>query len=167
MSAPIQAERGIMARVKRIRIESFLNPNMRHYHVTTHVSAERVHGGFLGGNRHEPFKQSSFARREQEFSEDTKSTIMRFYDIDGVSGVGLDTFSVEIDRSPAYEWEEIEDAIVAVIKEVADWAEDGVQVDYLFVDKLYSEPITLEVYEAERERHEEAERRADRMYSGY
>lgn len=156
-----------MAAVKRIRTEMFLNQDLRHYHVTTHISTEQFHGGFLGGNRHEPFRQMSFSGGRKELSEDVKSTIMRFYDIDGVNGVGLDIFKIEIERSPAYEWEEIEDAIIAVIKELALWTESDVEMDYLFLGKNYSEPITQEMYDAECERQEEAERRAERMYSGF
>lgn len=156
-----------MPKVKRIRVEIHPNQDIRDYHVTAQVSSEQIHGGFLGGSRLEPFKQISFGDDKKELTEDTKSTIMRFYDIDGINGVGLDTNKVRIDRSPAYEWDEIEDEIIAAIKETVGWTEDEVQVDYLFAGRHYAEPVPVDIIERELDRQRAESEKYDRMFGGF
>lgn len=157
-----------MAKVKRIRIEIVGNENLHLYHVTTQITSEEVYGGFLGGNRLDPFHTFRFSdEAPKEFTEDTKSTVNAFYDVDGINEVGIKPNEVRITRSPAYEWDEIEDEILDTIKKVAGWNDDDVQVDYLFAGRVYSEPIPREVYEREMDRREEEARRADRMFGGF
>lgn len=156
-----------MPKVKRIRVEIYTNQDVRDYHVTTQVSSEEVRGGLFGGSRLEPFKQMSFGEGTKELTEDTKSTVMRFYDIDGIDSVGLSTNKIRIDRSPAYEWEEIEDEIIAAIKVTAGWVEDEVQVDYLFAGRHYSEPVPTDFIERELDRRRAESEKYDRMFGGF
>lgn len=158
----LQAERRIMP--NRIRIEIFPKPHFRKYHVTTRVSAEKMHGGLLGGSRHEPFKQLSLLGEKTELGEDTKATIMRLYDIDGIDSVGLDTFQVELEIAPAYEWDEINDEIVDTIRQIAGWTDEEMTVDYLFTGRVYAEPVPREVYEREVDRQRAESARYDRMF---
>ena len=155
-----QVERGIM--VNRIRVEILPNPDYRKFHVNTVVSSQKIYGGILGGSRHDPFSQTR--SKEIEFSEDTKATVMRFYDIDGISCVGLDTYEVDIFRSPAYEWDEIHEQIIDIITEIVCWSDVEFTVDYLFVGRVYEDPVTREAYEAEMERQRAEERRAEQMF---
>lgn len=149
---------------KRIRVEVRPNIDIRDYHVTATVSAERVHSGLLGSNRHDPFRTLSFGDEAKECTEDTKLTILRFYDIDGVDSVGLATNRVRIERSPAYEWGEIEDDIIKAIKTTVGWQDDEVEVDWLFADMVSTEPVSREAQEAELIRHRAESERYDRMF---
>lgn len=151
---------------KRIRVEVLPNSDTRDFHVTTQISAEQLHGGVLGGSRHDPFYIFSVSEEKKVLSDDTKETVMRFYDIDGVQSVGLDSYSVKIERSPAYEWEDIEDDIIATIKVVADWSDEDVEVDYLFMGTRYADGVPRDVYEAEIAM-QRAEARRARMYGGF
>ena len=145
---------------KRIRIEMFPNPHFRKYHVTTRVSVEQVQGGMFGGSRHDPFGQSSLGETETEYGEDTKATVMRLYDIDGINSVGLDTFEVTLEIAPAFEWDELNTEIVDTVKEIAGWSDEEVMVDYLFAGSVSTEPVSHEEYQAEVDR----QRVADRMF---
>jgi hypothetical protein len=149
----------------RIRIEIYGNPNMREFHVNAQISCEKVQSGIMGSTRDDPFRVMGFSR-DKELAADTKATLMRFYDVDGVESTGLDIYCVRIERSPAFEWEEIESNIVEVIKELVNWADDEVVVEYLFLGKLYPDGVSREVYEAEMERQRLDELRYERMYGG-
>lgn len=154
--------------VKRIRIEVFGNESYRKFHVTAQVSAEKQRAGFLGGNRHDPFLNISFGEEKTELSEDTKATIMRFYDIDGVASVGLDTNEVGLTKASAYEWSDIEDDIVEAIKLLVGWQDDqDVTVDWLFYGRVRIEPITSEEFWAEIDRQRAEEERYSRMYDRF
>lgn len=124
---------------KRIRIETFPNPYFRKYHVTTRVSAEQVQGGMLGGSRHDPFRQCSLGETKIEYSEDTKATVMRLYDIDGINSVGLDAFEVALEIAPAFEWDELNTEIVDTVKKIAGWSDEEVMIDYLFSGSVSTE----------------------------
>lgn len=150
---------------KRIRIEIYPNLLCHKFHATAQLSAEKYQGGPLGGDRHNPFHTFSFGEREQELSDDTKAVIMRFYDIDGIQAVGVDANSVTIERSPAYDWSDIESEIINAIKEIADWQdnEDEIIVEYLFQQHVSSEPVPDEAVLAEAERQRrEYERESER-----
>lgn len=153
-----------MAATKRIRIEVDPNIDFRTYHVTAQVSAEKTHGGILGGDRHDPFRSFSFGGPEKELTDDTKATIMRFYDIEGIESVSLDINKVGVNRSPAFEWEEIEPHIVVAIKTAVGWVDDDVEIDYRFAGKRYPDGVPEEIIEAEVERQRREAQMRDRMY---
>lgn len=158
----LQAERRIMP--KRIRVEVLPNPHYRKYHVTSQVSSEEVHAGMLGGSRHNPFKQFAFSEEKIEFNEDTKATVMRMYDIDGINAVGLKTYEITVEIAPAYEWDEIEGEIISAIKQIVGWSDDETTVDYLFSGRVYAEPVTREVYEQEMDRQRAETERYEKRY---
>lgn len=126
---------------RRIRIELFGNSNRRDYHVTTHVSSQRLPGGLLGGDRHRPFNNTlTFGEEDAEYTEETKSLVMKFYDIEAVSAVGVDKSKVEIERYQAYDWSDFEQEVIATVKQTVGWSEDDdVQVQYLRNGVVYEQ----------------------------
>jgi hypothetical protein len=149
----------------RIRIEVFPgNSVYRKFHVSAMMSSEKLHGG----SRLNPFQDMlSSMSGKVELTEDTKATILRFYDIDGISAVGIDSFEVNITRSPAYEWEELEPEIIIVVKSLAKWPEDAeVEIEYLMRGTLYPNGVSLAEYEAERSIFRQEMARAGHMSGG-
>ena len=153
-----------MTLTKRIRIQVHPNIDFRTYHVTAQVSAEKIHGGILGGDRHNPFRSFSFGGTEKELTDDTKATIMRFYDVEGIESVGLDVNQVDISRSPAFDWEEIEPHIIVAIKTTVGWVGEDVEIDYRFAGKRYPDGVPEEIIEAEVEHQRREAQMRDRMY---
>lgn len=144
---------------KRIRIELFPRTDYRKFHVTAQVSSERLSGGLLGGCRQDPFRVFTISGKNVRFSEDTKQTVLKFYDIDGVHAVGVDSSSVEITCQPAYGWEDFQDQVIETIKQVVGWAnEDNVEVDYLYAGKTYAEEPWSKI-EANQQCYERGSRR--------
>jgi|GEM_PF-6279509 len=126
----------------RIRIELHGNIDFRKYHVTGQISSEKLHGGLMGGSRFDPFKQISFGGAVTELGDDTKATINRFYEIDGIDTVGLDRTIVAIGREPAYNWNDFEPQIIATITDILGWNEEEVAVEYLLDSECYDhEPL--------------------------
>lgn len=142
---------GIMS-IKRIRIETRVNMEYRDYHVNAVISAEEVWGGLAGADRNDPFRQLSLSGKARELTDDTKATIMRLYDIEGVTSVGLNTYEVTLSKSAAFEWSEIDPQVVTVLTELLQWQGCDVDVDHLFCGKVSGSPVTREQYEAEMER---------------
>lgn len=160
-SDTIRTERRSTMAPKRIRIELFPNVYFRRFHVTAQISAERLHGGILGGDRHNPFKSPFIGDTGVEFSDDTKSTVMQFYAIDGVETVGLDSKAVEITQEPAYDWGDFESEVIATIKAIVGWgSDDDVRVDY----SLQGEVFDYEPLEEQRAAIEQSRISAERHY---
>ena len=126
---------------KRIRIELFGNSDRRYYHVTAHVSDQRLYGGLLGGDRHRPFNNTlALSQEDAEYTDETKSLVMKFYDIKAVSAVGVDKSKVEIERYQAYDWSDFEQEVIATVKQTVGWSEDDdVQVQYLRNGVVYEQ----------------------------
>ncbi len=146
---------------RRIRVEVFGNLAIRDYHITERISNEKVSGGILGGDRLNPFND---VFSDKEHSPETRATVLRFYDIDGIKSVGLDVNSVRIEISSAYEWEEIHDDIVKTLKVVAGWQEEDVDLDYLFCGQVYADGVSRGVHQAEVNRQRIESARYDRMF---
>ena len=129
-----------MSQVKRIRFEFHPYSYVRSYHLTAQVSNEEVIGdSMVGSNRRTPFVSPYGAG---ELTEGTKASLSTFYKIAGIDSVGLEANTVRIQLSHAYEWPEVEDAIIATLKDIVGWTDDeDVTMDYLFEEQVYSEPI--------------------------
>lgn len=150
---------------KRIRIELFPNLDHRRFHVTAQVSAERQHAGTLGGDRHDPFRAIFSSESNRELTADTKATIMKFYDVEGVVSVGVDHNTVEITRQAAYDWPDFTGELISTIKEIVGWVNDDVSVEYLLYGKTYDhEPLAELEAEIARQRAKAAAYERSRMF---
>lgn len=101
----------------RIVIQLFPNPQMRYYHVNSRIADQRLYASLgVQGLQYE-IKRVDAA---------TIAKALSFYDIEGVTGVGLNIYSVDIEISPAFRWEDLEPRIVEIIRKHLHWDEDPV-----------------------------------------
>lgn len=123
--------------IPQIVIELFPNSLCREYHVPVPIASEHVFGGgFLGGDRDDPFLLtfSDITHEEREPSEKTRATVMEFYAIPGIYAVSIKPSHVGIEREEDANWDQIEGAVVDVIKKELGWVDEVVTVRYRFDD---------------------------------
>ena len=93
----------------RIVIESFPNNTLKYFHVNARISSERLYSTLLHADALAKFGMNDRA-------PSTIQTALSFYEIEGVTSIGLDIYEVSVTISPAFEWEEIIPQVVDVIK---------------------------------------------------
>jgi hypothetical protein len=93
----------------RIVIESFPNDTIKYFHVNGRISSEKLYDTLPGADALAKFGMNDHA-------PSTIQTALSFYEIEGVTSIGLDIYEVSVTISPAFKWEEIIPQVVDVIK---------------------------------------------------
>ena len=93
----------------RIVIKSFPNVTLKYFHVNARISSERLYSTLL-----EADALAKFGMYDRAPS--TIQTALSFYEIEGVTSIGLGIYEVSVTISPAFEWEEIIPQVVDIIK---------------------------------------------------
>ena len=93
----------------RTVIESFPNETIKYIHVNNRISSEKLYDTLPGADALAKFGMN-------DHFPSTIQTTLSFYEIEGVTSIGLDIYVVSVAISPAFVWEEIIPQVVDVIK---------------------------------------------------
>lgn len=120
----------------RIIAERFPNPYRRSYHMTVEVSEKciEIFSRPLCDNFEERFKEVG------KYGREIVETLLR---LDGITGVTLQPYQVNVGIGEAYEWEDIQPHIIATLKKVfvqkCEVTEDEVKVTEKYDTYKYSQ----------------------------
>lgn len=103
-----------MSRDPRIVIKHFPYDLIREFHVNERIAAEKLCDSDPGVD--------SLARFSiRDHSPATIQTALSFYDIDGVTSVGLNIYEVSITISLAFDWDDVTPQVIDLIKKHLRW----------------------------------------------
>lgn len=97
----------------RIVIELYPNELRRTFHVNARISSEKLFDSIPG--------LQGLQLEMNDVSHDVIQTALEFYEIDGVTGVNLDTYEVGIGISRAFDWEEVTPQVIERVKKLLQW----------------------------------------------
>ena len=98
----------------RIVIEQFPNGVIRTFHVNERISSEKLYDSLPGADA-----LARFAAREHNPS--TIQTALSFYEVEGVTSVGLDIYEVRVTIGRAFDWADITPQVIDLIKKHLCW----------------------------------------------